>query len=107
MGSQKMDGTELGISSKFTIQIGSEGGAPAKENSKSKGKSTLMDALCAFVCAHGDVGRERVLAVFDAEHFDSVSVETDIAFDAGNIASDNGVLRADIQRFLRDYSIGG
>ena len=80
--SQKVCGTELGGSSKFTIQIG--GGAPAK-NLKGKGKSTFMDALCAFLRAHSDLGRERVLALLDAEHFDSESVQLDLALDAADL----------------------
>ena len=94
--SQKVCGAELGASSKFTIQIG--GGAPVK-----KDKSTLMDALCAFLRVHGDLGCERVLAFLDAEHFDSESVQIDITLDVGNIDT----LRADICGFLRDYRIDG
>ena len=94
---------ELGASSKFTIQIGD-----AKKNFKGKkGKHTLMDALCAFVRTNCDVGRERVLAVLGAEHYDSESVESDLALDAGNIAGDARKLRVDIGGFLRDYRIGG
>ena len=50
--SKKVCGAELGGSSKFTIQVGD--GAPEK-----KGKCTLMDALCAFLRAHGDQAAAR------------------------------------------------
>jgi len=68
--SQKKGGAELGSSNKFTIQIITDAKA------KGKGKSTLMDALCAFVRGHGDdVGRDRVLALLGGEHFDSESAQ--------------------------------
>ena len=95
---QKVSAAKLGGSNKFTIQIG--GGAPAK-NAKGKRKRTFMDALYAFLRSHDSADRETVLALLVGEHFDSLSVEIDLAFETGNIARD--ALRADIVGFLRDY----
>ena len=60
-----------------------------------------MDALCAFLRVHGDLGHKRVLALLATEHYDSESVRLDLEFDVGNIDS----LRANIDGFLRDYLI--
>ena len=104
--SKKMCGAELGASNKFTIQIGGEGGA-AEQNGKGKtDKRTLfMDAFRAFLGAHSDPRSERVLALLSAEHFDSDSVHSDLALDAGNLASDIEALRTDLRGFLRDFGI--
>merc|ERR1712129_413326 len=61
-----------------------------------------MDALFAFLRAHGDPQSEKVRAQLESEEFDSQSVESDLSLETGNICD----LRADIRRFLRDFEIG-
>jgi len=101
--SKKQFGTELGDSTKFTIQIESE-----DEASKQKGKGTrvlLMDELFKHLRAHDDPHSGKVQALLVGEHFDSVSVQIDLDFETGNVASD--ALRANIGRFVHDFNIGG
>merc|ERR1712013_930497 len=93
--STKKIGDELGKCSKFTISI-------AKDEKAKGGKMFLMDALFAFLRAHGDPQSEKVRAQLESEEFDSQSVESDLSLETGNICD----LRADIRRFLRDFEIG-
>merc|ERR1712129_429578 len=86
---------DLGECSKFTIQIAND--------EKTGTKTFLMDALSAFLRAHGDPQSEKVLAQLDSDDFDSVSVRIDLSLETGNICE----LRADIQRFLREFEVGG
>merc|ERR1712013_707080 len=97
--STKKNGAEkLGKCSKFTISI-----AKDEKDEKAKGGRILkMDALFAFLRAHGDPQSEKVRAQLESEEFDSQSVESDLSLETGNICD----LRADIRRFLRDFEIG-
>merc|ERR1712013_884433 len=79
------------MGSKFTIEI------------TKGGRILMMDALSAFLRAHGDPQSEKVLAQLQSEEYDSQSVEIDLSLETGNICD----LRADIRRFLRDFNIGG
>merc|ERR1712013_138022 len=79
------------MGSKFTIEI------------TKGGRILMMDALFAFLRAHGDPQSEKVRAQLESEEFDSQSVESDMGLETGNICD----LRADIRRFLRDFNIGG
>merc|ERR1712013_893755 len=94
--STKKIGDELGKCSKFTISI-------AKDEKAKGGRILKMDALFAFLRAHGDPQSEKVLAQLQSDDFDSVSVQIDLSLETGNICE----LRADIRRFLRDFEIGG
>merc|ERR1712013_189280 len=94
--SSKKNGAEkLGKCSKFTISI-------AKDETAKGGRILKMDALFAFLRAHGDPQSEKVRAQLESEEFDSQSVESDLSLETGNICD----LRADIRRFLRDFEIG-
>merc|ERR1712013_618919 len=92
--STKENGADLGASSKFTIQI---------VNDEKDKKRTTMDALCAFLLAHDDPLSEKVLEQLKRDDYDTLSVEIDLALKTGNIDG----LRADIDRFLMNYQIGG
>merc|ERR1712013_162382 len=93
--STKKIGDELGKCSKFTISI-------AKDEKAKGGRILKMDALFAFLRAHGDPQSEKVLAQLQSDDFDSGSVQIDLSLETGNICE----LRADIRRFLRDFEIG-